>query len=259
MDNLKISIFQTDIAWHDRESNLRKIESLLEQVDPATDLVVLPEMFNTGFTMRPGDIAEEIGGPTITSMKKLSVKFNIDITGSIPFTENRGFYNRLIWAKPDGNIFTYDKRHLFRLGGEEKVYTAGSSLLTVELKGWRIRPFICYDLRFPAWTRNTGPAYDVALFVANWPASRIQQWEMLLRGRAIENQCYVAGVNRTGRDGNGLLHNGMSAIIDYRGNTLAQAGDSESVHSVTLSFDDLKEYRESFPFWMDADRFTFNQ
>ena len=171
------------------------------------------------------------------------------------FSENDVFYNRLIWVKPDGKIFTYDKKHLFRMGGEDKVYTPGGTHLTVDLKGWRIRPFICYDLRFPVWSRNSGMEYDLAVYSANWPAARDFHWEILLRARAIENLCYVAGVNRTGHDRNKISYNGKSSVIDYYGNVMYCTDINESVKTIELSYADLSAYRESFPAWMDSDRF----
>ncbi len=255
MKNLKVTIIQNAIEWQNIEANLLHLKSLMSDMNNKTDLIILPEMFTTGFTMSPSGVAEEMNGNAVTAIKDWSSTSGADITGSIIVKENNCYYNRLIWVKPDGKIFTYDKRHLFRMGGEDKVYTPGNSHLTVNLNGWRIRPFICYDLRFPVWTRNTGMEYDLAVFTANWPAARDLHWETLLRARAIENQCYVAGVNRTGRDGNGTDYNGKSSLIDFYGKTLFQGNENECVHTVELSHDNLMNYRKSFPAWMDTDRF----
>jgi len=258
MNKLKITLIQSEISWHNISGNLNHIESLIKNNNLNTNLIVLPEMFNTGFTMNPAEISEEMTGKTVSFLIRLSRETQADITGSIAVNENGLYYNRLIWVKPDGEILTYDKRHLFRMGGEDKIYTPGNSLLTVELNGWRIRPFICYDLRFPVWTRNSGMEYDLALFTANWPAARDHHWETLLRARAIENQCYVAGVNRTGTDGNGVDYNGKSSVTDFYGKTIFMADEKESLKTVELSHEELLSYRKSFPAWMDGDKFTLS-
>lgn len=255
MENLRITAVQSDISWHNTEENLARVESLVKNYKASSDLIILPEMFNTGFSMKPEKISERMDGEAADFLRRLSREVNADITGSIAVRENSLYYNRLVWCKPDGRMFTYDKRHLFRMSGEEKVYAAGSELLTVELKGWRIRPFICYDLRFPVWSRNSGLEYDLSVFTANWPASRGPHWDTLLRARAIENQSYVAGINRTGSDGNGNLYDGRSSVIDFCGNTMYQADEGECVFTVELSYSDLISYRESFPAWKDADSF----
>jgi predicted amidohydrolase len=255
MKNLKVTLIQIGIEWQNIELNLLHFKSLISDIENKTDLIILPEMFTTGFTMNPSAIAEDMNGNGVSAIKEWSSTSGADITGSIIVKEDNRYYNRLIWAKPDGEIFTYDKRHLFRMAGEEKVYSPGNSHLTVNLHGWRIRPFICYDLRFPVWTRNTGNEYDLALFTANWPAARETHWETLLRARAIENQCYIAGVNRTGSDGNSVNYNGKSSVIDFYGNILFQADERKCVQTVELSYDDLLNYRKSFPAWIDADRF----
>jgi predicted amidohydrolase len=242
MNNLHITLIQSEIFWHDINANLEHIESLIRTDNPRTDL-------------KPDKAGEEMNGTTVSFLIRLARETKADITGSIVVKENGSYYNRLIWAKPDGEVLTYDKRHLFRMGGEDKVYTPGGSLLTVELNGWRIRPFICYDLRFPVWTRNSGMEYDLALFTANWPAARDLHWDTLLRTRAIENLSYVIGVNRTGRDGNGVTYSGRSAVIDYYGKILFQGEAKECVHTIELSHSGLTNYRESFPAWMDSDEF----
>lgn len=258
MSDLTITVIQPEVLWHDTAGNLTRIESLIKNCFTPTDLVILPEMFNTGFTMKPYDVSENMDGPSVKFLQRLSHEINADITGSIAIMENNHYFNRLVWMKPDGKLFTYDKRHLFRMGGENKVYSSGNLQLTVNLKGWNIRPFICYDLRFPVWTRNPMLDYDLAVFTANWPAARELHWHTLLRARAIENQCYVAGVNRTGYDHNNLSYNGGSSVIDFSGNIIFRADTSECIKTIELSYSDLLSYRESFPAWKDADNFRLS-
>jgi predicted amidohydrolase len=253
MRNLKIAPIQCDLKWEDPKTNLLHIEALVDRVDPETDLIVLPEMFSTGFSMRAHTLAQKMSGQTVKWLKRLSCKKKIDITGSVMICENNRYFNRLLWATPNKDLFTYDKKHLFRYAGEEKIYTPGNSHLTVTLKGWNIRPFICYDLRFPIWTRNYDNQYDLALFVANWPRQRANHWQLLLQARAIENQCFVAGVNRLGCDGNQITYNGGSIIVKPDGIILFNADEHESTQSVALVAEQLKLYRQTFPVWMDAD------
>jgi omega-amidase len=256
--DLNVTLVQMDLAWHDREKNLSRLDGLLAPLAGATDLVVLPEMFSTGFTMKPEECAEAPGGETTAWMLSTAKALRADCAGSVAMREGGSYYNRLLWARPDGTLLAYDKRHLFRMGGEDRVYRPGARLLTVELHGWRLRPFICYDLRFPAWTRSRGPGYEAALFVANWPAPRAAHWNALLRARAIENLSYVVGVNRAGVDGKGIAYNGDSSVIDFAGNALFAAGPDECVRTVSLSRAALESYRESFPAWKDADAFTLD-
>lgn len=253
MQDLNVTILQCELAWEDPAANLSAFDRRLDQCPESTDLVVLPEMFTTGFTMHARKLAQDMHGPGATWMRDTSVRRRVDIAGSMIIRDGQRYYNRLIWAKPDGTLQTYDKRHLFRMSGEHQVYSAGEHTITIDLNGWRIRPFICYDLRFPVWTRNTAKQYDLAVFVANWPAPRSMHWETLLRARAIENQCYVVGVNRVGTDGNNLPYDGTSAIIDPLGKVLFQQKEAPVIHTETLSHDTLDSYRESFPAWMDAD------
>lgn len=258
MKNFKTVLIQTDIFWHEIRSNLEHVEKLMSSVDPENSLVVLPEMFTTGFTMDPELLAEDMNSVTVTTMKRWSQKYSADIAGSVIIEDNNQYYNRLVWTSPDGVVKTYDKRHLFRIAHENEIYTPGKTNILVERDGWKIRPFICYDLRFPVCTRNTNPLYDILLFSANWPGSRQNHWEALLRARAIENQCYVIGVNRSGIDGKGLQYKGGSVIYDFKGEIIARAGESEEVIQCTLEYDSLNEYRQSFPFWMDADHFIIS-
>lgn len=253
MQNLKVTLIQTSLFWENIDSNISLFDDKIDSISDETDLIVLPEMFTTGFSMNAQNLAQSMEGAAVKWLKEKSRSTRTDITGSMIIRENEKYFNRLIWAKPDGAISYYDKRHLFRMTGEEKVYSGGNKNITVELKGWKIRPFVCYDLRFPCWTRNIGKSYDVAVFIANWPEKRSYHWKTLLLARAIENQCYVLGVNRVGKDGNGYYHSGDSSVIDFAGNILFTKKDAESVYTASLSFKDLEEYRRSFPAWMDAD------
>ena len=253
MRDLKITLIQTEPVWEDINGNLTLFDEKIHDISEKTDLIILPEMFTTGFSMNASKLAQNINGSSIKWLKKNSKQINADIVGSIIFKSNDLFFNRLLWAKPDGRLFTYDKKHLFRFAGEEKVYSAGVGNITVELNGWKIRPFICYDLRFPAWTRNINNQYDIAVFIANWPEKRSMHWKSLLQARAIENQCYVLGVNRVGVDGNGLFYSGDSSVIDPLGNIIFQKHKEECSYTTVLSFNILEDYRKTFPAWMDAD------
>ena len=253
MQNLKVTLIQTELVWEDIEQNLSLFDVIIDDIQNDTNLMVLPEMFTTGFTMNAADLAQDMAGSSVKWLRDKSKQKNVDIVGSIIANDHGRFFNRLIWAKPDGNMFTYDKRHLFRMAGEEKVYSAGDRNITVELLGWKIRPFICYDLRFPLWTRNIAKQYDTAIFIANWPERRSMHWKLLLQARAVENQCYVVGVNRVGTDGNGHRYSGDSSVIDPWGNILFQQHDEAYIFTAELSYDVLKNCRESFPAWMDAD------
>jgi omega-amidase len=253
MQNLKVTLIQDEVAWEDKATNLARLQASIDGASRPTDLMVLPEMFSTGFSMNAKLLAEDMDGTTVRWIRRLAQSCASDLLGSVMIAEGGRFFNRLLWAKPDGRLLTYDKKHLFRFAGEDKFYTAGSRHLTVELKGWRIRPFICYDLRFPIWTRSLSQGYDLAIFVANWPEQRALHWQILLRARAIENQSYVIGLNRVGQDGNQLTYRGGSAVIDPTGKVLLELGDRKKVDTVELSALTLKEYRAAFPAWMDAD------
>jgi predicted amidohydrolase len=253
MQDLKVTLIQSSLFWENIESNITLFDEKIDAISDETDLIVLPEMFTTGFSMNAEKLAQGMDGKPVLWLREKSRSKKADIAGSMIIGENGKYFNRLLWAKPDGTLVYYDKRHLFRMTGEEKVYSAGDKNITVELKGWKIRPFICYDLRFPCWTRNLNNSYDVAVFIANWPEKRSYPWKMLLPARAIENQCYVIGVNRVGNDGNGYYHSGDSSVIDPAGNIIFQKQHEESVYTASLSFTALQEYRKSFPAWMDAD------
>jgi omega-amidase len=253
MRDLNVTIIQTALFWEDTGANLAAFDAKINRITDETDLIVLPEMFTTGFSMNAEKLAQEMNGESVEWIKKKAISRQSDITGSIIIRENGKYFNRLLWAKPDGALLYYDKRHLFRMNGEEKVYSSGEINITVELHGWKIRPFICYDLRFPCWTRNFNNAYDVAVYIANWPQKRSYHWKTLLPARAIENQCYVIGLNRVGEDGNGYYHSGDSSVIDPAGNIIFREQDDELVYTASLSYQVLEEYRKSFPAWMDAD------
>ena len=252
MSDLTLTLVQSELVWEHRKVNLERFEEHLQPLAGTTDLVILPEMFSTGFTMSAAPLAETMQGPTLKWMQDQAQQLAADLAGSAIIRQDGHLYNRLLWVKPDGQFFTYDKKHLFRMSGEHKVYTAGRDRLTVSLKGWRVRPFICYDLRFPVWCRNRHLSYDLAVYVANWPSTRALHWCTLLKARAIENQCYVVGVNRVGTDGNGLAYRGDSTVIDPRGAVRYQCEEREDVFTITLSREDLDVYREAFPAWKDA-------
>lgn len=254
MQDLTVTFVQTELSWEDISANLAHLDKELNAINNPTDLIILPEMFSTGFSMQPAGLAESMQGNSVSWMLNKAKEKDADIMGSLMIEEKGHYYNRLVWTKPDGSLYTYDKKHLFRMSGEDKIYTAGNHRLTVELMGWRIRPFICYDLRFPVWMRNSVTPYDLAVVVANWPASREIHWQTLLRARAIENQAYIIGVNRVGEDGNGIEYNGYSCVIDYQGNVHFQTVGHSHTQTAGLSMATLNQYRESFPAWMDSDR-----
>ena len=253
MQDLKVTLIQSELAWEDIDSNLAEFNYRIDAIEEDTHLIVLPEMFSTGFTMNAAALAQDMNGSGVKWIKAKSAEKNIDIVGSFIADDSGKFFNRLVWAKPNGEIFVYDKKHLFRMAGEEKIYSAGSKNIIVELNGWKIRPFICYDLRFPAWTRNIANQFDAAIFIANWPERRSAHWKALLQARAIENQCYIIGVNRVGIDGNGLSYSGDSSIIDPWGTIIFQKSTQACIYTGDLSYDILQQSRESFPVWKDAD------
>lgn len=253
MQDLTITLIQSNLEWENHNANQNHLENIIENLDANTDLIILPEMFSTGFSMQAQTLSQSMTGETVRWLQEISLRKKVSITGSIIIEENGKYYNRLIWVTPQKKIFTYNKKHLFRYAGEERIYAPGDAHLTLTLKGWRIRPFICYDLRFPIWTRNLNNAYDLALFVANWPAKRAAHWRLLLAARAVENQCYIAGVNRLGKDGNQLTYSGDSIVVSYEGEILFDAKDKEVAASIELSSEKLKTYRHEFPAWMDAD------
>ena len=285
MSSLTITTIQTELKWEDKTANLRHFEAKIESLREPAELVILPEMFSTGFSMQPERLAETMDGPTVHWMREMATRKKIILTGSVIIEENGHYFNRLIWMLPNGQYGHYDKRHRFAYAGEDAQYTAGGKRLVASVKGWRVLPLVCYDLRFPVWSRQnparlpekpgtlsaettegSTPAssgaetpdleYDLLLYVANWPESRSHAWKTLLQARAIENQCYVAGVNRIGHDGHDIYHNGDSMIIGPMGETLYHAGANDETFTLTLQKDDLTKVRQRFPFWRDADHFS---
>lgn len=258
MQDLRITIIQTALHWQDAAANRAMFSVKLATVAPATDLIVLPEMFTTGFSMDARGLAEDAQGPTLQWMQEEAARYNAVLTGSVMVKEGDNYYNRLFWVRPDGSYEHYDKRHLFRMAKEHHSYTPGKEKLLVELKGWNICPLVCYDLRFPVWSRNTNSQYDLLLYVANWPKPRANAWSTLLQARAIENLSYVVGVNRVGTDGNGHPYSGDSAIIHPKGHKLLETTEAEGIHTITLSKQELTDFREAFPAHLDADDFTLS-
>lgn len=257
MSTLSVTVVQTDLSWEDKKSNLEMLQAKIEAAGE-TEVVVLPEMFSTGFSMNPEPLAETMKGETVQWMKDVSAKRRIILTGSIIITENGHYYNRLIWMLPNGTYGYYDKRHLFSYAGEDEYYTPGNKRLIASVKKWKVNLQVCYDLRFPVWARQAAhdqPEYDLLVYVANWPQRRNLAWKTLLQARAIENQCYVVGVNRVGTDAHDIYHSGDSMIIDPQGNILYHKEGAEDVYTCTLDRKMLEETRSKFPFWKDGDHF----
>ncbi len=263
---MRISIVQSSLHWENPEANREMFAQKLAPLCGHTDLVVLPEMFTTGFSMNTQLLAEPMDGKTLNWLKEMSGNLNAAVTGSFICTAGGYFYNRLIFMRPDGSFDFYDKKHLFSLANENEHYAAGKKRLSVEWLGWRICPLICYDLRFPAWSRNTlgsivtglTPYYDLLIYVANWPNRRAHHWRSLMTARAIENQSFVVGVNIAGFDGNGFEYTGDSAIVDYSGQPLVQISDGkEDILTLEISLEALHAYREQLPFLQDGDLFEF--
>jgi predicted amidohydrolase len=254
--DLTVSTLQTSLYWEDPAKNLAHFMEKIARL-PQTDILILPEMFTTGFTMKPGAQAEEAGGRGLQWMQQQALAKGCVIVGSISVKEKGNYYNRLYWVKPDGSFLSYDKRHLFSMGKEHEHYTAGNSKLIIDYKGWKICPLICYDLRFPVWSRNTQQdPYDLLIYVANWPEVRSFPWKQLLIARAIENQCYLAGVNRIGADGNGISHSGDTVLLNPRGEAISHTkAHEESLETLTLSYQALSDFRKAFPVLDDADQF----
>jgi predicted amidohydrolase len=259
MSTLTITTIQTNLLWEEKSANLRLLEEKIAAIENKTEIVILPEMFSTGFSMNPSAFAETMDGETVDWMKRVSKENGIVLTGSLMIEEEGKYYNRLVWVLPNGELGYYDKRHLFAYGEEDKHYTAGNKRLIASVKGWKINLQVCYDLRFPVWARQqsseTTPEYDLLIYVANWPERRSHAWKTLLCARAIENQCYVVGVNRVGTDGNNIYHSGNSLVIDPLGQVLYHMAEEEDINTITLFKAKLDETREKFPFWKDADAF----
>ena len=272
MSSLTITLIQPNLVWENKKANLNMLEQKIESIKEKTEVVILPEMFSTGFSMKPKLFAEKMSGETIKWMKKIASFKKIILTGSViieedgkPASPAGRYFNRLIWMLPNGEYGVYDKRHLFAYADEHNHYSAGNKRLIAKVKGWKINLQVCYDLRFPVWSRqaplSTGGEgqgvreYDLLVYVANWPERRSTAWKTLLQARAIENQCYVVGVNRVGDDGNKIYHSGDSMIIDPLGEILYQKANEEDVFTYTLQKEKVNEVREKFPFWRDADSF----
>ena len=270
MTTLAITTIQTNLHWEDKAANLQMFADKILSIKEKTEIIVLPEMFSTGFSVLPEKLAETMDGDTVNWMKEIAAKKKAIVTGSLIIKEptnipagRQQYFNRLVWMLPNGQCGIYDKRHRFAFAGEDQHYTAGNKRLIASVNGWRINLQVCYDLRFPVWARQslqTGKTeksceYDVLVYVANWPETRSTAWKTLLRARAIENQCYVIGVNRVGTDGNGKYFSGDSMAIDPLGEILYHKKDEEDICTTTLNKEHLQVVREKFPFWRDADKF----
>jgi len=253
-DTLNVALVQTSLVWENPKANRTHIEDKVSSI--TADLIVLPEMFSSGFTMNASEVAETMDGETIAWLKALSKTKNAAIVGSLVIKENENYYNRLVFVEPNGTLTTYDKRHTFTLAGEHKVYTAGSEKTIIDYKGFKICPLVCYDLRFPVWARNS-ENYDVLIYVANWPKVRIAAWDALLKARAIENMSYCIGVNRVGLDGNNYEYSGHSAVYDVLGHRMDSIPEStETVEVITLEKSHITKYRERLGFLKDRDNFN---
>ncbi|RED46650.1 putative amidohydrolase [Winogradskyella eximia] len=254
--DIRVAIIQTDLVWENPEENRRLLEAKINTISTEVDLIVLPEMFTSGFTMNPDAVAETMEGKTIAWLKDITKAKQMAIMGSLVVSENNNFYNRMVCVEPSGTITTYDKRHTFTLAGEHNVYTAGTEKVLFNYKGWRICPLVCYDLRFPVWARNVED-YDLLIYVANWPKVRIDAWDTLLKARAIENMTYCIGVNRVGLDGNNFEYSGHSAAYDVLGNRIDTLSENEeAIQIVTLEKSAIKKYREKLNFLNDRDQFN---
>lgn len=251
---MRITLIQSNIRWENIQWNQDHLSVLIREFATDSDLVLLPEMFTTGFTMKSQDFAEEMNGSTHLWMRDIANKMNIAISGSLIIKDNSKIYNRLLFVEP-GNISNYyDKRHLFGIGGEDKNFDSGNKQVLIEYRNTKISPLICYDLRFPVWSRNT-KNYDLLCYHANWPASRDDVWQTLLKARALENQCYVAGINRVGIDEEGIEYIGNSQLIDPKGNIIMSLGNEENIETTTIDLDMLSDFRRKFPVWKDRDEF----
>jgi omega-amidase len=262
IQNLKIALIQTDLYWKDKVANLSMLEEKLFHLKGQADLIVLPELFPTGFTMDTAEVAEPMNTTVTKWMKQLAAQTAAVITGSVIIKENNNFYNRKLWVYPNGDVQYYDKRHLFRMANEEKHFSMGDKRLVVEVNGWRILSQVCYDLRFPVWSRNRSEnglmEYDLMVYVASWPSARVIAWDMLLKARAIENLSYSVGVNRIGTDGNGINYSGHSGAYSFKGETIEFCEENDAICLVELDYKQLLEYRKKFPAWEDADPFSLH-
>ena len=256
MNILNISLLQFNPTWEDKTANFKKVEKLLNEVPSNSNLVLLPEMFLTGFSMNSKKIAEPMDRSMVTWMKSITQKSNFTLIGSLPIYDSGNYYNRLLYISPNEEVKWYDKKHLFRMGDEPENYSAGNERKIFSFNNWNICPLVCYDLRFPVWSRNTTLEYDILIYVSNWPKARIDAFISLLKARAIENQSYVIGINRVGVDGNGIDYNGNSVIFDAKGTYVSEPADNrEQVINTTITLDSLTEFRKKFPVYLDADPF----
>ena len=257
---LTVSFIQTQLHWEDKAANLAMFEQKINTIQPPTQIIILPEMFTTGFSMKPTTLAETMEGTSVQWMRKIATQKKVILTGSLIIKENEQFFNRLIWMLPNGELGYYNKRHLFSYAQEQLHYTAGNKRLIASVNGWKINLQICYDLRFPVWARQqqqkNEPEYDVLIYVANWPQRRANAWKTLLAARAIENQAYVIGVNRVGNDGNNIYHSGDSMVLDALGTVLIHKESEETIGTITLQKEMVTNTRNQFPFLADADTFT---
>ncbi len=265
MDQLTISLVQINLYWEESKKNIEHIEDLLAKENPSTDLILLPEMFNTAFSMDSKSLAQNMNGEVVQQLKKWANTYQCAVVGSFICEEKGHFYNRLLFVEPEGKIHQYDKRHLFRMANEDQYFSSGKKRLVVDYKGWKILPLVCYDLRFPVWSRNQfqtnkkdicDAEYDLMLYIANWPKARVNAWDKLLSARAIENQAYVAAVNRVGLDGNKIEYNGHSTLIDAKGDYIIEPiENTASVTTMTISKKELEAFRKKFPVGMDCDSY----
>jgi predicted amidohydrolase len=254
VQNLKVALLQTELHWESPEENLRMVEQKMETLPEDLDLVVLPEMFASGFTMNPSAVAENNDGPTMSGLSRLSKEKALAICGSFVAKDEGNYYNRFFWIQEGELKSTYDKRHLFRMAEENNVYSAGKDDVRINFKGWNIMPRVCYDLRFPVWSRSND--VDLQIYVANWPAPRVAAWDKLLLARAIENQCYIIGVNRVGEDGNEVPYCGHSIVADAKGEAMTEVANERAEWIfATLDLESLNDFREKFPVRLDADQF----
>ena len=254
MDDLRVTLVQSELTWESISENLQAFTQRLSILKEKTDLVILPEMFTTGFSMNAAALAEAPQGRTLDWMREQARQIGAAVTGSIIVKDGEAYFNRLLFVLPEGDFFQYDKRHLFTLAEEHHTYQAGKDRLIVDWKGWKICPQICYDLRFPVWSRNT-EGYDLLIYVANWPKTRAEHWKALLKARAIENQCYTVGVNRVGEDAKGLEYSGDTSLIDYYGTVIHQCSTVASIFTTALSKEKLLHYRSKLNFLPDRDSF----
>ncbi|MBL0014552.1 MAG: nitrilase family protein [Flavobacterium sp.] len=255
---MKIAIVQSNLSWEEPETNRATFLKKINEIEEEVDLIILPEMFTSGFTMNPISVAESMDGETVFWLKSIAKKRNCAIVGSVVITENENYFNRCLFVFPSGEVNTYNKRHLFTLAGEDRKYKAGKSKTIVYFRGFKICPLICYDLRFPVFSRNA-EEYDLLLYVANWPEIRINAWDILLRARSVENQCFTIGVNRVGTDQNQLTYNGHSQAVDYLGNYLLEPQEEEGIFIITLDKNEMLQAREKLDFLSDRDSFTLSE